>query len=322
MRDTSVLEEYVCQIHAIRHVEVRALERGYLQHSFVDEGQFVRQGQRMFQIMPALYEAEFQKAQAEAQFAEIEYQNTQNLADGKVVSPNELALSKARFEKAKAELNLAAIHLGFTEVRAPFDGIVDKFEAFQGSLIDEGDLLTQVSDNSQLWVYFNVPEAQYLGYQSQDYAKNGKLVRLRMANGSIFDHPGTITAIEANFDNTTGNIAFRATFENPKWMLRHGETGTILMERRLQNALIIPQKATFEILDQRYVYVVDANGILHSRLVHVAEEIPHAFVLTDGLKPGERFLLEGIRKVREGQQIRMDFIPALEVMRGLDLYAE
>ena len=220
--DTVTTRDYVCQIHAVQHIELRALERGYLQEIYVDEGQRVKKGQLMFQVMPMLYEAELHKAQAEVDFAEIEYKNTKVLADSNVVSPNELAMAKATLEKAKAELQLAQVHLDFTRIKAPFDGIMDHFHVRIGSLLDEGELLTELSDNSEMWVYFNVPEAEYLEYMKNSKAENGKEVRLIMANGEEFDHIGKITTIEADFDNHTGNIAFRATFPNPKGLLRHG----------------------------------------------------------------------------------------------------
>ncbi len=119
-RDTLVTRVYVCQIRAIQHIELRSRERGYLQKSFVDEGQFVKKGQMMFQIMPLVFKAELQRAEAEAKFAEIEYLNTKQLADSNVVSVNELALAQAKFDKAKAEVSLAQVHLAFTEIRAPF----------------------------------------------------------------------------------------------------------------------------------------------------------------------------------------------------------
>ena len=119
----------------------------------------------MFQILPSLYNAELQKAKAELNFANIEYKNTKLLADKNVVSENELALVEAKLKKAQAEVLLAETHLGFTDIRAPFDGIMDRFNAREGSLIEEGDLLTTLSDNSEMWVYFNVPEAEYLNYK-------------------------------------------------------------------------------------------------------------------------------------------------------------
>src|SRR5690606_17166889 len=109
----------------------------------------------LFKIMPKIYEAEVKKAKAEARLAEIEYQNTKKLADNGVVAPNELAMAGAKLDMAKAELALAAVHLQFTEIKAPFDGIIDRFHLKLGSLVEEGDLLTTLSDNSKMWVYFN-----------------------------------------------------------------------------------------------------------------------------------------------------------------------
>jgi membrane fusion protein (multidrug efflux system) len=320
--DTTVVQEYVAQIRSSQHIELRALEGGYLQDIFVDEGQYVRKGQRMFQIMPALYQAEVRKARAEAEFAEIEYRNTKILADSNIVSPNELALAKARLDKAQAEQALAEVHLGFTEVRAPFDGMMDRLEVRLGSLVEEGELLTNLSDNRQMWVYFNVPEAEYLDYMRQPRGADGRSVELVMANGETFGQPGRVTAIEADFDNRTGNIAFRATFPNPDGLLRHGETGNIRMVTRLEDALIIPQKATFEVLDQRYVFVVDEQGTVHSTRITVAEELPHLFAVADGIGENDRILLDGLRKVKDGETINTEFVAPEEVLADLDLYAE
>lgn len=159
-KDTILTKEYVSQIHSSRHIELRVQERGYLQKIYVDEGQFVKEGQLLFQILPRIYEAEVQKSKAEADVAKIEYENTKLLADSDVVSKNELALTKAKMDKAIAELSLAHVHLGFTQIRTPFDGIVDRFHVCLGSLLDEGELLTNLSDNATMWVYYNVPEAE------------------------------------------------------------------------------------------------------------------------------------------------------------------
>lgn len=320
--DTVTSREYVSQIRSIQHIELRALEKGYVQEILVDEGQHVKQGQLMFRIRPVLYQAEVEKAQAELEFAEIEYRNTKALADSNVVSPNELAMAKARMSKARAELDLARAHLGFTEIRAPFDGIMGRFHVRLGSLVDEGELLTELSDNSSMWVYFNVPEAEYIRYKQNGGAGQGRPVSLRMANGQLFGAKGEITAIEADFDNRTGNIAFRATFPNPDGLLRHGETGSILLETRLDRALLIPQKATFEVLDHRYVYVIDKDSTVHSRRIEVGAELQHLFAVKDGLGPDDRFLLEGLRKVRDKDKVDYELVPADSVVAHLELYAE
>lgn len=321
-RDTSVTKDYVCQIHSIRNIELRALEKGYLQHIYVDEGQYVKKGQQMFYIMPNVYQAELQKAQAEAQLAEIEYQNTKMLADGNVVSANELAMSKANLEKAKAEVALAQTHLSFTDIRAPFDGIMDHLHVREGSLLDEGELLTTLSDNTQMWVYFNVPEAEYLDYMTLSGKVNRQQVALLMANGKEFDQPGVVETIEGEFNNQTGNIAFRATFDNPSGILRHGETGSILMKTPLPHALIIPQKCTFQVLDKTYVFVIDKDHVAHQKEITIAAELPHLFVVKEGLSEKDHVLLEGIRMVRNGGKISPDFVEPAKVLSNLELYAE
>ncbi|MFC5412522.1 efflux RND transporter periplasmic adaptor subunit [Larkinella bovis] len=320
--DTTLTSQYVCQVRSIQHIELRALEKGYLQKIYVDEGQVVKQGQLMFQILPIQYQAELQKAQAEANFAEVEYRNTKSLADSNIVSKAELALAKAKLDKANAEVTVAKVHLGFTEIRAPFTGIMDHFYVREGSLLNEGDLLTTLSDNSKMWVYFNVPEAEYLNYKTHAQQENMDHVNLLMANQQVFDYPGVVQTIEADFNNETGNIAFRATFPNPKGLLRHGETGNIQMTLPVKNALIIPQKATFEVLEKKYVYVVDKDDKIRSREVTIAAELPHIFVIKSGLGPDDKILLEGLRQVRENEKIHYTFVKPDSVISNLSLYAE
>jgi membrane fusion protein, multidrug efflux system len=322
-KDTIVYHEYVCQISSIQHIEIRALERGYLQNIYVDEGQAVKKGQLMFQIMPMLYEAEMQKAKAEVNFTEIEFLNTKNLADSNIVSPNELALATARLNKAKAELSLAQAHLDFTKIYAPFNGIMDRFHVRLGSLLDEGELLTTLSDNSKMWVYFNVPESEYLDYVTRVKTEKPQHLILQMANGQSFDQKGILETIEADFNNETGNIAFRAVFSNPEGILRHGETGNILMPTALNGALLIPQQATFEILDKKYVFVIGNDNVVRSREITTGIEIPHLYVVTDGLHENDKILVEGLRKVRNNQKIEFDFHKQENILADLrSLHAE
>lgn len=320
--DTSLVKEYVCQIHSIRHIEVRAMEKGYLQKIFVDEGEAVQPGQRLFQILPTLYEAEYQKAEAEINFAKIEYENTKQLADSNVVAPNELAMAKAKLDKARAELALAQAHLQFTDIRAPFGGIIDRLQVRIGSLVDEGELLTSLSDNSHMWVYFNVPEVEYLDYKEKVASDSTLHVELIMANGKAFKHPGIVETIQADFNNETGNIAFRATFQNPEGLLRHGETGNIQMRVPLENALIIPQKATFEILEKKYVFVVDKDNAVRTREITVSAEMEDLYAVSNGLDGSEKILLEGLRKVKDNDEIKFEYHAPKAVMANLKVYAE
>ena len=314
--DTLITKDYVCQIRSLKHIKLRALEKGYLQKIFVDEGQFVKKGQLMFKIMPNVYEAEFKKAKAEANLAKIEYKNTKLLADSNIVSTNELAMSKAKYEKANAEAIIAQTHLGFTNIKAPFDGIMDHLHVREGSLIDEGELLTTLSDNSKMWVYFNVPEAEYLDYMDK------KEVSLLLANNHEFDHKGIVETIEGEFNNETGNIAFRATFPNPNKILRNGETGSILMKTPYKDALIIPQKTTFEILDKKFVFVLDEKNEIHQREITISGELPHLFIIKEGISKNDKILLEGLRQVKQGQKIDYEFVKPNKAITNLELYAE
>lgn len=323
VEDAEIETEYVAQIHAIQHIELRALERGYLTEIHVDEGELVEKGKKMFQILPLVYDAEVRRARAERDLAEIEFRNTDALAKKDIVSAPELGMAKAKLEKARAELSLAETHKMLTEVRAPFTGLMGRFEVRLGSLVEEGELLTTLSDNSTVWAYFNVAEAEYLDYLARADGDQGpRSVKLRLANGKMFDQIGKVETIQGDFDRETGNIAFRAAFPNPTGHLRHGETGNVLLTRIFPNALIIPQKATFEILDHRFVYVVDDAGTVSSRRISVAAELPHLFIVDSGLREGEKFLLEGLRKVQDGQTIDFEQHDPVEIRAGLEPPAE
>ena len=199
---------------------------------------------------------------------------------------------------------------------------MDHLHLREGSLVDEGELLTTLSDNSTMWVYFNVPEAEYLDYITSADAAQKKKVNLLMANQKMFGEEGVVETIEGEFDNTTGNIAFRATFPNPKGILRHGETGSILMKTPLNGAVLIPQKATFEILDKRYVYIVDTNGVLKQQEIEISAELQHLFIVSKGLTTSDQILIDGIRKVKDGDIIKSNYKSPEELFSHLEMYSE
>ncbi|RYE20608.1 MAG: efflux RND transporter periplasmic adaptor subunit, partial [Sphingobacteriales bacterium] len=152
--------------------------------------------------------------------------------------------------------------------------------------------------------------------------KDNQQVTLQMANNQQFDQPGVVETIEADFDNETGNIPFRATFPNPNGLLRHGETGSIKMVVPIKNALIIPQKATFEVLDKRYVYVVDKDSKVQSREITIGADMEDLYAVTAGLAPTDKILLEGLRKVKDGDKIAYEYQEPKEAMSQLKLHAE
>lgn len=321
----TLTEQYVCQIHSQRHIEVRALQSGYLEAISVKEGQQVKKGDLLFKVIPVLYQSKLDAELAEAKLAQIEFDNTKKLFEcpKPVVSIQEVALAQAKLDKANAKVKLAAAELNFASIVAPFDGIVDRLHLQQGSLVQEGDILSTLSDNSVMWVYFNVPEARYLEYMgTPQEEREGLKIELVLANGETFNHVGKIGAIEADFNNETGNIPFRADFPNKERLLRHGQTGTVLLSRVEQDAVVIPQRATFEILDKRYVFVIDQDNVAHQREITVKNELEDIFVIGKGIGVNDKIVLEGVRQVRDGDKVEFDFLPPTEAFAQLKYRAE
>lgn len=314
VQDVTVTQQYVCQIHSQRHIEICALQDGYLEKILVKEGQAVKQGEPMFQILPTLYTAKMQAEVAEAKLAQIEFDNTKKLYESKppVVSIQEVMLSQAKLDKANAKANLAKSEVEFTVVKAPFDGIIDRLNKQLGSLIEKKDILTTLSDNRMMWVYFNMPEVRYLDYISNHAKKQSssqlKLedsqIELILANGSKFKfNAGNTVTVEGQFNSETGNIAFRADFPNPEGLLRHGQTGNVLIHRKQHNALVVPQRATFEILDKRYVFVVDKDHVLHQREIIIDQELDDIFIVKSGIDAKDQIVLEGVRLVHNAEKV-------------------
>jgi membrane fusion protein, multidrug efflux system len=314
VRDVVIAYTYVCQIHSKRHIDVCALEDGYLETIPIREGQSVKAGDLLFKTVPTLYKARLDAELAERNLARMELNFTKTLAERKGVSQNDVLLHEAKLAKAQAKVDLAQAELDFATVKAPFDGIVDRLHTQKGSLVKEGDMLTTLSDNSVMWVYFNVTERRYLEYMAERRLNEGGLdVELVLADQSMFPHLGKIDlaknigAIEANFNNETGNISFRADFPNPDRLLRHGQTGTVLIRKTLKGAIVIPQRSTFENLAKRYVYVVGKDDVVHQREVVVDQEQEDIFVIGSGLDPNDKIVFEGTRQVQDGNKVEYEF---------------
>jgi membrane fusion protein (multidrug efflux system) len=322
-KDVSIAQQYVARIRAHRHINVSALASGAISEVAVKEGQAVKKGDALFKVLPILSQAKLDAEMAELQIAQLEFNNTKKLFENKTVSQQELSIYEAKLAKAKAKVRLAETELAFTTVRAPFDGLVGRFLQQQGSVVKEGDALTTLSDTSLMWVYFNVPEGRYLEYMAdRDQVKIGTPVELVLANGAKFPEAGKLAAIAAGFENDSGNIPFRADFPNPKGLLRHGQTGTVLIRESLKNAIIIPQRATFEVLDQRYVFVVGKDNVIHRREIVVRNEQENLFVVKKGLEVSDRIILEGVRQVHDGDKVEYEFRKPEEVIGNSKAHPE
>jgi membrane fusion protein, multidrug efflux system len=318
--DTSYTKEYVAQLQSIQNVEIHALVKGYLEKINADEGQLVREGQVLFNIMPKQYQAEYAKAKANARTLELELTNVKKLQEKNIVSETELSIAQSKLDEANAELTSAELELGFTEIKAPFEGTIDRIRFKTGSLIDEGTLLTSISNNRDVYAYFNMSEIEYLDFKNRPNSEEKNQVTLLLANGQVHKHKGTIETIESEFDNNTGNIAFRAKFPNPELLIKHGETGKVRLTIPIKNALIIPQKATFELQDKIYVYVVGKDNVVRSKNIIIKQRLPNIYILDgDQLTVNDRILLDGLQSVKDDDKIEPEFIQAQKVLENLQL---
>ncbi|GAB2567381.1 efflux RND transporter periplasmic adaptor subunit [Spirosoma areae] len=319
-QDATLDRDYPGQLEAVQNVEVRARVAGYLDKVLVDEGKSVKKGQLLFQLNPAEYQvkiaearASLESATAQQQSAAVEMDRVKLLVDKNVISPTELKLSRAKMASAKAAIDQAQASLSnarrlvsLTSIRAPFDGVINRLPFKRGSLIGEGALLTTISDLSKMYAYFNVSEREYLAFIKKRRDPTKATIRdvdLLMADDSCYPHGGKIETTETVFEGNSGTIAFRATFPNPARLLRHGATGKIRLTTDVDDAVLVPQKAVFEVQDKNFVYVVDGGNKVRTRSFVPSSRVDQFYVVKSGLKPGDRVVYEGIQQLRDGMAI-------------------
>jgi RND family efflux transporter MFP subunit len=324
-RDTVLKQDYVASIQACRNVELRAKVSGYINRILVDEGQRVKKGQLLFVLEAAEYttalteaRAALANAVAEARTAELELKRVDILVKKNVISKTEYELGEARLKAAQARINEfrskednAKVKLSYTQIRAPFDGVIDRIPFKLGSLVDEGSLLTTVSDLSSMYVYFNFSENEYLHFiRSKKNAGDlsSEAVSLLLADGTEFPYHGRIETMVSEFDQATGSIAFRAKFPNPDQLLKHGASGKIHLKSYVSEALIIPQKAVVEVQDKSFVYVMEKDSTVTMKSFEPQRKINEYIIVKAGLSPRDTIVYEGIQNINEGSQIIPQFI--------------
>lgn len=315
--DTVLHTNYVADIEAVRNVEIRARVNGFLNKIYVDEGQHVTKGQLLFTLNDEEYRSELTRAKAalgsavaEAKQAQLELGRVQLLVEKKVITQSELEVAKARVAAAEARIDEArsaesnaATRLSYTVIRAPFDGYIDRIPSKAGSLIGEGALLTSVSDIKEVYAYFNVSETEYLRHKKAHAATEHPEVQLVLADGTDYPYTGKVETIESEFEETTGSIAFRARFPNPKGLLRHGASGKVQLSNPLPGAVLVPQKAVFEMQDKNYVFVLDAANQVKMKNFVPGARLANCYVVASGLTAGEKVVYEGVRNLRDGMKI-------------------
>lgn len=324
--------EFVAEINAKQNVEIRSKIRGFIEKVHVDEGQLVKSGQLLFAVSNNLNQQELAKSQAQVKIAEaelkaikLELENAKNLFDKNIISKAELDLASARVEAANAKVaetrseeERARLNVSFSQIRAPFDGIINRIPHKAGSLVEEGALLTTISNNAEIYTYFNVSEKDYLDFILNKQEGVTSEVTLSLANGMEYPYKGVIETTESEFDKNTGNIAFRARFPNPQRLLKHGGSGKITLDNTISEGIHIPQRSTFEVQDKLYVYVLDAQNVLEQRSLRPVLRVPHYYIVDTGIAPDDKILFEGVQSVKAGQKIAAQMINRDEVEKRIN----
>ena len=321
--DTAFHLDYVADIQSVKNVEIRAKVDGFLEKIYVDEGSPVRKGQLLFQISNRELtndlnkaQASVQSARAAAKIAELEMERVKILVDKKVIAKSELDLANARVDDAQAKVSeaiadVAAVQtkISYLSIRSPFNGIIDRIPMKSGSLIADGTLLTTLSDNNQMYAYFNVSENEYLQHLKavSDRLKENSAATLVLSDGTHYTHTGLIETQEAEFSENTGSIAFRAKFPNPDHLLKHGSSGKIQLLTNLEDKLLVPQKAVLEIQDKSFVFVVGADNKVRMQSFVPKLRVADYFVVDSGLNPGDAIVYEGVQNLREGSLVTPKF---------------
>jgi membrane fusion protein (multidrug efflux system) len=317
--DTTFNKEYVADLQAIKNVELRCRVKGIIDAIHADEGQFVKKGQLLFSISAQEYTDELQRAksqlksaQAELKSLELELRNTRNLLAKHIVSKSEVEAAEAKVEAAEANcdevksmLSTAQLNVSFTKIRAPFSGYINRIPNKIGSLVEEGTMLTTISDNQEIYAYFRVSEFEYLSFMKTKGLSKTKDLHLLLADNSLHTEKGMIETVDSEVDKTTGNIAFRAKFANPSQLIKHGSTGKVNIAFKNKKAIIIPMSATFEIQENFYVYTVDDMSTVRLKRIYPSVSLGDSYVISKGLSLKDRILLEGVQLVKAGQKIKV-----------------
>jgi len=308
-------------------IDIRPQVTGFITKVHVDEGERVRKGQPLFTIDQVQFQAAVDQAEANlnsarsaVSTAQITEQNKRMLLDKNIISEtewqlaaNQLAQAKAAVAQAEAAVVNARKNLAYTTVTAPSDGVVGSIPNREGSLASPSSVqpLTTLSDNSEVYAYFSFTEKDLLEFTGEGSSIDAAIkslpeVELQLANGTRYPVKGRVATVSGVIDNTTGAASARALFDNPNGVLRSGNTGQVIIPRTTEGAIVIPQKSTFELQDLRYVYTINDRNVAVSTPITVQ---PYSdgktFVVTSGLKPGDRVVTEGVgTSVRAGMTVR------------------
>lgn len=316
---------YPATIKGVQDVEVRPQVSGFITKLCVDEGATVKKGQALFLIDPTQYAAAERQASAAVKMAEsnlntvtLNEQQKKNLHDKKIISDfeyqsavDQLLSAKASLAQAQAQLTSARQNLGFCTVTSPSNGVVGTFPYRIGSLVSPSvaQPLTTVSEIGEMYVYFSMTEKQLLamtraGGTLKEQLEKMPAVKLELADGTMYADEGRIDAVSGVIDQTTGSVSMRAVFPNKQLVLRSGGMANVIFPYTMEDIILIPQSATQEIQDKKFVYVLQQDNTLKHTEIQISNlNDGKNYIVTGGLKPGDKIVVEGVQVLKDGQQI-------------------
>ncbi len=316
---------YPATIKGMQDIEIRPKVSGYLVKLLVDEGSTVHKGQPLFLIDSEQYKAAVKAAQAQIRVCKaniatqkLTVENNKMLFQQNVISnytlqlsENTLASYEAQLASAEAQLQSAQDNLRWCTVTSPADGVVGSIPYRVGSLVSasSAQALTTVSNISKMYVYFSMTEKQLLAFTREQGGINSAIskmpaISLVLADGTTYSQSGTVSTVSGVIDQTTGSVQMRATFDNADHVLRSGGTGSVLIPVHSSDAILVPQKATYDIQDKKFVYVLNADKTVSPREIEVlTQNDGQNYVVTSGLRSGERIVVDGVNQLKSGQKI-------------------
>ncbi|MEE1944747.1 efflux RND transporter periplasmic adaptor subunit [Pedobacter sp. KR3-3] len=335
---TTLDQDYPATIEGIQDIDIRPKVDGFIEKIYVDEGAVVKKGQLLFTINAPQYEqqvrtatAAISSAEANVNAAQLQVNKTKPLVDKDIISKYELEAAqltlqtrKAALAQAKADLVNAKTNLGYTSITSPVDGVVGSLPYKTGTLVSSTSAqpLTTVSNISKVYAYFSLNEKQLLDFSNTykgktlaEQMKNIPAVSLVLADGSIYAQNGKIESINGQINTSTGSASLRATFPNPVSLLKSGASASVRIPQHLENVILIPQKSTTDLQGKKFVYVLGDSAKVVSTEIQVMELTKGNFyVVTKGLKAGDKIVLEGFQSLKDGTAIKPEELNADSVL--------
>ncbi len=308
---------YPATIKGVQDVEIRPKASGFLTQINVKEGQSVSAGQTLFVIDNETYQAQVRQAQAavntaqqQVNTAQLTADNSKQLHQNKVIgdyelqtSQNTLESAKAQLAQAKAALASAKEALSFCYVKSPAAGVVGTLPFKKGALVSSSSALTTVSNISSMDIYFSVTEKEAMVLAQQGLSSM-PAVKLQLADGTIYEHEGKVSRMSGVIDAATGSVQLIASFPNPERKLKSGGTGNLIIPRQNTAAIIIPQACVSEVQNKKFVYTLDKdNKVKYTEIKVDPQDDGNNYIVTDGLKTGDKYVTNGITKLKDGMEI-------------------